>query len=134
MNKSPLLLQMNLIHKKIPVLIHKGKPISKSLITLQYIDDNENKAPARLLPSNPYNRAQTRFWAYYIYKKEKRKLEAPLLDLLNRDSERSRVLKKLEAVDARRSRGSSNRSSSAAEALLVVLDQFNFNRDRGEED
>ncbi|KAM2042354.1 hypothetical protein ACFX16_036057 [Malus domestica] len=30
-NKSPLLLQMN------PVLIHNGKPVSESLIALQYI-------------------------------------------------------------------------------------------------
>ncbi|XP_028791150.1 probable glutathione S-transferase [Neltuma alba] len=28
-NKSPMLLQMNPLHKKIPVLIHKGKPIGE---------------------------------------------------------------------------------------------------------
>ncbi|OWM63446.1 hypothetical protein CDL15_Pgr022191 [Punica granatum] len=28
-----------------------------------------NPSPARLLPSNPYNRAQVRFWADYINKK-----------------------------------------------------------------
>ncbi|XP_021895014.1 probable glutathione S-transferase [Carica papaya] len=67
-NKSPLLLQMNPVHKKIPVLIHNGKPICESLIQIQYIDEVwSDKAP--LLPSDPYQRAQARFWADYVDKK-----------------------------------------------------------------
>ncbi|ESW21241.1 hypothetical protein PHAVU_005G054100 [Phaseolus vulgaris] len=67
-NKSPLLLQMNPVHKKIPVLIHKGKPISESLIVVQYIDEVwHDRTP--LLPSDPYQRAQARFWADYVDKK-----------------------------------------------------------------
>ncbi|KAF8391052.1 hypothetical protein HHK36_023352 [Tetracentron sinense] len=67
-DKRHLLLKMNPAHKKIPVLIHNGKPISESLIIVQYIDEVW-KEKSHLLPSDPYQRAQAMFWADFVDKK-----------------------------------------------------------------
>ncbi|KAH9290240.1 hypothetical protein KI387_034357 [Taxus chinensis] len=67
-NKSELLLRMNPVYKKIPILIHGVKPICKSLVILQYIDEAW-PASWPFLPSDPYDRALSRFWAEFVDKK-----------------------------------------------------------------
>ncbi|XVF25451.1 hypothetical protein REPUB_Repub13aG0213300 [Reevesia pubescens] len=66
--KSPLLVKSNPVYKKVPVLIHKGRPICESLIILQYIDAVwKNKFP--LMPTDPYHQSQARFWAEFVENK-----------------------------------------------------------------
>ncbi|KAJ1422018.1 Thioredoxin-like superfamily [Sesbania bispinosa] len=67
-NKSPLLLGYNPDYKnKVPVLVHNGKPIAGFLFILDYVDETWDHHP--LLPSDPYGRAKSRFWAKSIYEK-----------------------------------------------------------------
>ena len=68
-NKSPQLLQYNPVHKKIPVLLHNGKPIAESLVILEYIDEVWKTNP--ILPQNPHEKAKARFWANFVDQKVK---------------------------------------------------------------
>ncbi|XP_074297613.1 putative glutathione S-transferase [Silene latifolia] len=66
-NKSQELLKYNPITKKIPIFVHNEKPVIETLVIIEYIDEIWKENP--LLPINPYERAQTRFWAKFIEEK-----------------------------------------------------------------
>ncbi|KAE9457997.1 hypothetical protein C3L33_10107, partial [Rhododendron williamsianum] len=56
---------MNPVKKQVPVLIRNKKPICESMIIVQYINEVwKNESP--LLPSDPYKRAQARFWSDFV--------------------------------------------------------------------
>ncbi|KAF9616489.1 hypothetical protein IFM89_029786 [Coptis chinensis] len=62
-NKSSLLLQYNPIYQKVPVLVHNGRPIIESVVILQYIDETWKHNP--IFPDDPYEKAETLFWAKF---------------------------------------------------------------------
>lgn len=63
-NLANKLLDYNPVHKKVPVLVHKGKPMSESLVILEYIDECWPNTP-KLLPEDPYQRAKVHFWIQF---------------------------------------------------------------------
>eukprot|EP00253_Pinus_taeda_P034606 PITA_34606 len=64
--KSELLLKSNPVHKKVPVLIHNGKPVCESMIIVKYIEESWGNKEPNIMPKDPYDRAIARFWAAFV--------------------------------------------------------------------
>ncbi|CAN7130299.1 unnamed protein product [Brassica rapa subsp. narinosa] len=64
-NKTESLIQLSPVLKKIPLLVHDGKPVADTQVILDYIDETWKNSP-RFYPEDPYERAQVRFWVIYI--------------------------------------------------------------------
>ncbi|KAJ4813520.1 Glutathione S-transferase family protein [Rhynchospora pubera] len=63
------LLRLNPVTKKIPVLVHNGKPLAESLVIIEYIDDTWKEGYS-IMPKDPYDRAQARFWDKFAEDKQ----------------------------------------------------------------
>lgn len=94
-DKSSLLLKLNPVQKLVPVLVHNRKPISESILILEYIDEVWKQNP--LLPQDPYERAQARFWAKFAEEKVR---ESTWDALCSRGDEREKAVKSsIEALE-----------------------------------
>ncbi|KAL9243233.1 hypothetical protein vseg_017145 [Gypsophila vaccaria] len=93
MNKSQALLEYNPIHKKVPVLVHNGKPVVESFVILEYIDETWPHHSPRIFPRDPYERAMVRFWATFL---NNQLFEGILRMFKTREEERQKALQELQ--------------------------------------
>ncbi|CAM6128835.1 unnamed protein product [Calypogeia fissa] len=65
-NKPQALLDANPIYKKVPTIIHNGKPVAESIVILEYLEEAfPEKVP--LMPKDAFGKSQVRFWTDYVY-------------------------------------------------------------------
>lgn len=62
---SPLLVKLNPVYNKVPVIVHDGKSLAESLVILEYIEETWPLINP-LFPLDPFQRASTRFWARFV--------------------------------------------------------------------
>ena len=66
-DKTPQFLAIN-PRGLVPTLVHDGKSVYESLIINEYIEETWPQSP-KLMPGDPYRRAQARIWMDFITKK-----------------------------------------------------------------
>ncbi|KAL2641877.1 hypothetical protein R1flu_009464 [Riccia fluitans] len=69
LNKNLKTLHASPLYKRIPILIHKRKLISESLIILEYIEDAWSTDSTQLLPTDPFERSAVRYWSNHVQNK-----------------------------------------------------------------
>ncbi|XP_024045163.1 glutathione transferase GST 23 [Citrus clementina] len=92
-NKSTELLELNPVHKKVPVLVHDKRVIVESFVILEYIDETWPQDP--LLPQDPYEKAMARFWAKFG---DEKLLESAYKAMWSKGEEKQKAMK--EAVES----------------------------------
>ncbi|XP_058736982.1 probable glutathione S-transferase [Vicia villosa] len=93
-NFSETLIKYNPVYKKVPVLVHNKKPILESILILEYIDEIWKQNP--ILPSDPYKRAQARFWSKFI--DDKILSAVPKVTTCHDEKEREEIFKEVEVA------------------------------------
>ncbi|KAG5240677.1 glutathione S-transferase [Salix suchowensis] len=86
-NKSSQLIELNPVHKAVPVLVHGERVIAESFVVLEYIDETWKQCP--LMPHDPHERAMARFWSKFA----EEKMSAPWTAMCSVGEEKEKAAK-----------------------------------------